>query len=164
MALVKCPECEKEISDKAMTCPGCGYVVRQAEEKQYELRVPKQVVASSYGNMLRTIAIFVWIFGGICAIVLSLQITSYGDVKGFDFWTFLGYAGATALSGLAIKCLADFFNDICTIRHTLQGLKLEVSDRKTAASGSHSDDWRCKKCGMKNSAAKISCWSCGAYK
>ena len=25
MALIKCPECEKEISDKAIECPKCGY-------------------------------------------------------------------------------------------------------------------------------------------
>lgn len=25
MALVKCPECKKEISNKACTCPNCGY-------------------------------------------------------------------------------------------------------------------------------------------
>lgn len=24
MALIKCPECEKEISDKAPACPHCG--------------------------------------------------------------------------------------------------------------------------------------------
>ena len=24
MALIKCPECGKEISDKASTCPSCG--------------------------------------------------------------------------------------------------------------------------------------------
>lgn len=24
MALIKCPECEREISDKAVSCPGCG--------------------------------------------------------------------------------------------------------------------------------------------
>lgn len=27
MALIKCPECGKEISDKATNCPGCGYPV-----------------------------------------------------------------------------------------------------------------------------------------
>ena len=27
MALVKCPECGKEISDKASNCPGCGYPI-----------------------------------------------------------------------------------------------------------------------------------------
>lgn len=30
MALIKCPECGKEISDKATTCPSCGCPVRQA--------------------------------------------------------------------------------------------------------------------------------------
>ena len=25
MALIHCPECNREISDKATVCPGCGY-------------------------------------------------------------------------------------------------------------------------------------------
>ena len=25
MALIKCPECDKQISDKAESCPHCGY-------------------------------------------------------------------------------------------------------------------------------------------
>lgn len=29
MALIKCPECNKEISDKAKQCPHCGYPVRE---------------------------------------------------------------------------------------------------------------------------------------
>ena len=35
MALIKCPECGREISDKAPTCPGCGFApasVRKCEE------------------------------------------------------------------------------------------------------------------------------------
>lgn len=28
MALIKCPECEKEISDKAVSCPNCGYPIK----------------------------------------------------------------------------------------------------------------------------------------
>ena len=27
MALIKCPECKHEVSDKAETCPNCGYNV-----------------------------------------------------------------------------------------------------------------------------------------
>lgn len=33
MALIKCPECGKEISDKAISCPNCGYPVSQKQEK-----------------------------------------------------------------------------------------------------------------------------------
>lgn len=28
MALIRCPECDREISDRAESCPGCGYPVR----------------------------------------------------------------------------------------------------------------------------------------
>ena len=27
MALIKCPECGKEVSDKASSCPNCGYPI-----------------------------------------------------------------------------------------------------------------------------------------
>lgn len=30
MALIKCPECGKEISDKAASCPNCGYPINAA--------------------------------------------------------------------------------------------------------------------------------------
>ena len=32
MALIKCPECGKEISDRAKACPSCGFPI-QVEEK-----------------------------------------------------------------------------------------------------------------------------------
>lgn len=34
MALIKCPECNKEISDKVKACPYCGYPFEQQEEAQ----------------------------------------------------------------------------------------------------------------------------------
>ena len=33
MALIKCPECGKEISDKASSCPSCGYPIYNATEE-----------------------------------------------------------------------------------------------------------------------------------
>ena len=32
MSLIKCPECEKEISDKAESCPNCAYPLKKHEE------------------------------------------------------------------------------------------------------------------------------------
>lgn len=29
MALIKCPECGREVSDKALSCPNCGYPISQ---------------------------------------------------------------------------------------------------------------------------------------
>lgn len=34
MALIKCPECRKEISDKARECPHCGYPLGAGEFKK----------------------------------------------------------------------------------------------------------------------------------
>ena len=174
MALVKCPECEREISDKAMSCPGCGYVVRQAEEKQYVLSVPTKAYASSYGNVLRFCAWCVWILGGIYAILMSLKMNSYGVANGFDFITFMVTGVAVVLGGIAIKCFAEFFDDVCIIRQTLQGMRLVVKDeRKTTLSsastgssytGSVSDFWRCKSCGEKVTKTSISCPYCGTYR
>lgn len=33
--LVKCPECELQVSDKAVTCPHCGYPLQQTSVKSY---------------------------------------------------------------------------------------------------------------------------------
>lgn len=32
MALIKCPECGKEISDAAESCPNCGYPIKGQQE------------------------------------------------------------------------------------------------------------------------------------
>ena len=31
MPLIKCPECQQEISDTAKSCPNCGYAIKQQE-------------------------------------------------------------------------------------------------------------------------------------
>ena len=40
MALMKCPECHKEISDQAVSCPNCGYPIREKlkQKKEKEIR------------------------------------------------------------------------------------------------------------------------------
>lgn len=35
MALIKCPECGREISDKAAACPGCGYPLSKFREENH---------------------------------------------------------------------------------------------------------------------------------
>ena len=32
MAIIKCPECGKEVSDRAAACPGCGYPINQGAQ------------------------------------------------------------------------------------------------------------------------------------
>lgn len=41
MALIKCPECEKEISDKAKKCPNCGYKSKTDFVEKYKSKILK---------------------------------------------------------------------------------------------------------------------------
>lgn len=44
MALIKCPECGKEISDRAGSCPSCGCPLETANEPKIEIQTPKKNV------------------------------------------------------------------------------------------------------------------------
>lgn len=41
MALINCPECGKEISDKALACPNCGNPINQQNQPEEYLCCPK---------------------------------------------------------------------------------------------------------------------------
>ena len=47
MALIKCPECGKEVSDKAVTCPNCGLGIREYIEEEYRRELEKQQQATA---------------------------------------------------------------------------------------------------------------------
>ena len=36
MALIKCPECSKDVSDKAQSCPNCGYELKKSDNIKTE--------------------------------------------------------------------------------------------------------------------------------
>lgn len=42
MALIKCSECGKEISDKASVCPNCGMPLRPEERGAYEITITRK--------------------------------------------------------------------------------------------------------------------------
>lgn len=55
MALIKCPECKKDISDKAEVCPNCGYELKSANDSVSNSNLDK--VTS--GNNLKYLLIIV---------------------------------------------------------------------------------------------------------
>lgn len=69
MALIKCPECGKEISDKATACPNCGCPVipsKRNESINTDFATPKK--DKKKGGCLKPILIFFVICIGISAI------------------------------------------------------------------------------------------------
>jgi len=42
MALIKCPECGKEISDKAPACPNCGIPLRREDRGTYDVVITRE--------------------------------------------------------------------------------------------------------------------------
>ena len=77
MALIKCPECGKEISDKAKSCPHCGFPIEQKDNPttKEESGNPLVVIAArgSRGYQSFTISISVLLFI-ICAAGFVLSI------------------------------------------------------------------------------------------
>ena len=41
MALKNCPECDKEVSDKAKNCPNCGYPLIENETNEKKKKVKR---------------------------------------------------------------------------------------------------------------------------
>lgn len=73
MALIKCSECGREISDQAETCPNCGsttkYGLRQKEQQVKEKK-------KTTGNIAH-------IIGMVAGLIIVYAVyTMYGDIAG----------------------------------------------------------------------------------
>lgn len=82
MALINCPECEKEISDQAVACPHCGYqmseeITQNAEVSKEEETPPKK------GRVKKAILVLV----PICLIVLAgvFAVNYFNGDKAVEF-------------------------------------------------------------------------------
>ena len=106
MALINCPECNREISDTAKQCPSCGYEI-QKEISRSELG---EIEKNPTQGML-------WIFVGIIAIIgglftIGIIIGIFAIIGGFAF---IGM-GALKISGTQ-KGLCPYCNNEITVKH-----------------------------------------------
>lgn len=53
MALIACPECEKEISDRAKECPSCGHPVKIITQTQVLGRGARKCLACNYAGKMK---------------------------------------------------------------------------------------------------------------
>lgn len=71
MALMECPECGKEISDKAASCPNCGYPI--ASNNKFVTQVPSSIERSS-GPQKKQLVVIALVTAAIVA-VAALVVT-----------------------------------------------------------------------------------------
>ncbi|MFW5669556.1 MAG: zinc ribbon domain-containing protein, partial [Acetivibrio ethanolgignens] len=69
MALINCPECGKEISDKAVSCPNCGVPIAKPIKKEKTNREKKRISNKSKKVIVVGIllCIVIGIVGYFCA-------------------------------------------------------------------------------------------------
>jgi len=114
MALVDCPECDKQISDKALMCPNCGFAATAAAGRlfAYEYRSETELfglplvhivcgpginpVTGRFRVAKGIIAIGNIAIGGLAIGGLSFGVVSFGGLA----------LGLASLGGLAIGLLA----------------------------------------------------------
>lgn len=97
MALIKCPECGKEISNKASSCPSCGYPINKTEVETEQDRI--NIRGKNKGKNFLTFGIILFfvsmIFGlgtaNVEAALRAKRLTRglYGS-EAFE-WLFLRY-------------------------------------------------------------------------
>lgn len=79
MALMNCPECGKEISDKAEMCPNCGYALKTVVEENKQKKSSKLKVVIG-------IALLVLVLAIACAAFVFIKRTKDEPIKGA--WVF----------------------------------------------------------------------------
>lgn len=77
MALIKCPECEHEVSDTAITCPNCGYTLKKEIAQQKRASFFEQNKKTIIGVLLAVVVI-----GIIIAIIQNMPVkTPFEKIK-----------------------------------------------------------------------------------
>lgn len=104
MSLTKCPECEREVSDKAKTCPHCGYSLQHTNPKSAITENVPFVLSIAY-----TICVFfyatdyLWVFTSIMKFAAGLAMT----LLLFPRSKLSPHAKSTAI--LALSIVGSFF-------------------------------------------------------
>ena len=86
MSLIKCPECEKEISDQAASCPHCGHPVSRDNPDNAPApaqAVPENVPAPKKRNIQKLLSV----------IIILIGVVGMVSGKAREFWLFLIVAG-----------------------------------------------------------------------
>lgn len=78
MALIPCPECKREVSDKAPACPGCGHPIAMAAAQGGSLRgdhvVDMTKTAGKVAGLWLAAGTAPWIARAIAVVAVALVL------------------------------------------------------------------------------------------
>jgi len=85
MALINCPECNKEVSDKAVSCPNCGYPMNRNESESSNEKNDIQDLISMYPDeKIKAVTRFMEITGLDLQEAVNIINNAYAD-KGYHY-------------------------------------------------------------------------------
>lgn len=73
MSLIKCPECDKEISDKVKACPHCGYPLQEEVDKAQKVEISSVNITMKKENKKKILISVI----AICCVIVCI----FGVVK-----------------------------------------------------------------------------------
>ena len=125
MAMVQCPECKGEISDKAYSCPHCGYPIRTPETDQYEYVLGTgNGQTSGISGFLRVLAVLTWI-GGLIIAISGANVADSLHSSYFSFVAFLTILIPYAIYGVIMFGMATLADQIANTSNIVSGLELK---------------------------------------
>lgn len=174
MAMIKCPECNGDVSDKAVTCPHCGYPIKTTETNQYEYVLEKgHGTVSRLSGLLRILAVITWA-GGVIIAISGANVADSLYSSHFSFAAFLTILIPYAIYGFIMFGMATLADQIADTNSIVNGLKLERKQQKKdsekpAGKSTYSEKvsmsgWTCPVCHHDNNAWDEYCSNCSEPK
>jgi len=102
MALIKCPECQSEISDQALTCPRCGFPLKKGASSESDANkiVEKKIqtiqLTGKKWKMMKLIFVPMFILGSFLYVPnLFVSLLSEGEssTEGLTLYGILFFIG-----------------------------------------------------------------------
>lgn len=151
MALVECPECSKEISDKALECPSCGFPIEK--NKNHHSSDHPKLIPTKNRSLAILLALF---FGGAGIHKFYLNRPRQGIMFVLFSWTFIPL----------IISLFDVYQYVSVDDNTFHKrfVLMEENSDRFVLMGKKSDNPQkikiCQSCGASNRFFDDTCLKC----
>lgn len=174
MALMFCKECGQQISDKAETCPHCGYRYRigsvetlaekrRRDEEKREAK--KREIKEEHKQKQTTLAIVYCVIGFASFILFLVALEKAREIEWYLFWEY-GYNSEDAMSVIMLFAICIGMDIGASIGYFIKKRRIENEEFQAIHSVPLVDKtgwWDCPKCGKENPPYCGTC-DCGAQR